>query len=153
SYGDAGYSGFVAAYRAVTGFAIPQPDSTMPNPSIFRTKYTREMVDTVDPAITDAQTFLTGVLPDAPAGGKVSVAVLMIDTYQPGNKFIRAVKDWINADAGRASKLDVLFINVSFVGSDALAQTLTTAPTTYTDVVDGTTKRSYAEGVMVTQVV
>jgi len=154
SYGDSGYNGFVSAYRAVTGVALPQPDSKMPNPSIFRAaSYTREMVDTVDGSIADAETFLTGVLPDAPAGGKVSVGVFMIDTYQPGNKFIRAIKDWINADAGRASKLDVLFIHVSFVGSDALAQTLTTAPSTYTDVVDGTTKRSYADGVMVTQVV
>jgi hypothetical protein len=44
-------------------------------------------------------------------------------------------------------------MNVSFVGSNALADALTSPPETYLDVRDGTTKRSYAEGVMVTQVV
>ena len=62
----------------------------------------------------------------------------MIDTYAPANKFVRAIKDWINADAGRADKLDVLFINVSFVGSDSLAQALTSAPETYVDGTDPT---------------
>jgi ABC-type branched-subunit amino acid transport system substrate-binding protein len=150
TYGDAGYTGITLAYNKLVA-SLPQPDSTMPNPSIARIKYQREDVDSVDP--TQATAFLAGVLPDAPANGKVSVAIVMIDTYLPGNKLIRAVKDWINADVSRASKLDVLFIHVSFVGSDALAAALLTSPESYIDVTDGQTKRTYAEGVMVTQVV
>jgi hypothetical protein len=43
-------------------------------------------------------------------------------------------------------------MHVSFVGSNALADALTAAPETYVDVRDGA-RKSYAEGVMVTQVV
>jgi ABC-type branched-subunit amino acid transport system substrate-binding protein len=155
TYGDAGYNGFVLAYNKLKA-PVPQPDSTMPNPSIMRIYYERENLDSVDQPISDAETYLTGVLADAPAGGKVSVAVLMIDTYGPGNKFIRAIKDWMNMPGtDRASKLDVLFIHVSFVSSDALAKALTAAPDSYVDATDasGQTKKKYAEGVMVTQVV
>jgi hypothetical protein len=44
-------------------------------------------------------------------------------------------------------------MHVSFVGSDALAAALVSPPETYLDIRDGQTRRSYAEGVMVTQVV
>jgi hypothetical protein len=49
----------------------------------------------------------------------------------------------------------VLFSHVSFVGSDALAQALTSPPEQYSDVRDpsGSRRTSYAEGVLVTQVV
>jgi len=55
----------------------------------------------------------------------------------------------------KGTRLDLLFIHVSFVGSDSLAQALTSAPETYVDVTDATgqTKKTYADGVMVTQVV
>jgi branched-chain amino acid transport system substrate-binding protein len=152
SYGDAGYAGLVTAYNTRVA-PVPQPDSTLPEPSIARVMYEREDVSSVDPAIQQAETFLSGIL--AQGTSRQSVAVVMIDTYQPGNKFIRAVKDWLNADATRASLLDVLFIHVSFVGSDSLALALTSPPETYPDVTDATgqTKTAYAAGVMVTQVV
>ena len=78
----------------------------------------------------------------------------MVDTYQPGNKFIRGVLDWVNRrrgarDAGSTS----LFIHVSFVGSDALADALASPPETYLDVPRRRDQASYADGVMVTQVV
>jgi branched-chain amino acid transport system substrate-binding protein len=152
TYGDAGYAGLVNAFNSRVA-ALPQPDSTMPNPSITRVTYERDDVSTVDPAAVSAESFLSNLmLESAP---KVSVAVVMIDTYAPGNSFIRQVTDWINGSAARATKLDVLFINVSFVGSDSLAQALTSAPASYVDATDptGVTKKSYADGVMVTQVV
>jgi hypothetical protein len=85
----------------------------------------------------------------------VTAGIVMVDTYQPGNRFIRAIKDWINADLARATRLDVLFIHVSFVGSDALARALTASPADYADITDpaGAVRRTYAEGVMVTEVV
>jgi ABC-type branched-subunit amino acid transport system substrate-binding protein len=150
TYGDAGYNGLVQAYNRMS--PLPQPDSTLPNPSIARLYYERENVASVDPAIVQATQLLEGILGDGSAAQ--SVAILMVDTYQPANKFIRSVKDWINADptGTRANKLDVEFMNVSFVGSDSLAEALTNSPDSYTDVRDGK-KRYYTEDVMVTQVV
>jgi hypothetical protein len=59
-------------------------------------------------------------------------AVVMVPTYRPASAFIRRVRD-----AGKSP----IFTNISFVGSDALAEDLKeTAP-------------KYAEGVIVTQVV
>ncbi len=149
SYGDAGYAGVVEAYNRRG--PLPQPDAALPNPSILRVGYERENLESVEPAIVAAQSFLQGVL--AAGQGRHSVGVVMIDTYQPGNKLIRAIKDWLNRDATRAARLDVLFAHVSFVGSDSLSDLLRSAPEDYVDVTDPTRQKSYAEGVLVTQTV
>jgi len=149
SYGDAGYAGLVNAYNRLS--PLPQPDSTRPDPSIARLYYDRENVESVQPAIDEAERLLAELVDDE--AGLLSVGVVMVDTYQPGNKFIRAVLDWINADVERASRLDLAFMHVSFVSSNALADALTSPPETYVDVRDGKTRRSYADGVMVTEVV
>jgi branched-chain amino acid transport system substrate-binding protein len=149
SYGDAGYNGLVNSYNRLA--ALPQPDSSQPNPSIARLYYDREDVSSVDPAILEAGRILTGLLAEG-TSERLSIAFVMVDTYQPGNKFIRGVLDWTNADLARATRLDLSFLHVSFVGSNALAQALTSPPETYVDVRDGS-RRAYAEGVMVTQVV
>jgi len=149
SYGDAGYNGLVNAYNRLS--PLPQPDSTKPDPSIRRLYYDRDVVSSVEPAITEAATLLTALL--AEGTGTVPVAIVMVDTYQPGNKFIRGVLDWVNQDAARAMRLDLVFMHVSFVGSDALAAALVSPPETYLDARDGQTRRSYADGVMVMQVV
>jgi serine/threonine protein kinase/DNA-directed RNA polymerase subunit RPC12/RpoP len=57
-------------------------------------------------------------------------AVVMVGTYKPVTEFIRQLRE---------NKRDLIFTNVSFVGSEALA--------------DGLTQLGYAEGVIVTQVV
>ena len=146
SFGDAGYNGVIAAYN--------QSVANLPGQTaIARVEYTREALDTVAPAIVAAGQFLEGVLARAPSSTtKEQVAIIMIDTYGPGDLFIRGVKDWINADAGRASRLEPLFMNVSFVGSNSLAEALTTTQPTYTDIVTSS-PRSYSENVLVTQVV
>jgi ABC-type branched-subunit amino acid transport system substrate-binding protein len=149
SFGDAGYTGIVNAYNRRA--PLPQPDPTQPDPSIVRLSYEREDIPSVDPAIEAAKVRLTELLGDGSA--PVPVSFVMIDTYQPGNKFIRAIKDWLNEDPVRAAQLDVLFIHVSFVGSDSLAQELTLEPSAYQDIIDPGRMRYYAEGVMVTQVV
>ncbi len=149
TYGDAGYNGLVNSYNRLA--PLPQPDSTQPNPSIARLYYDREDVASVDPAISAAGDLLTELL--GKGNGMQSVAIVIVGTYQPANKFVRGVLDWVNADATRAARLDISFMNVSFVGSNALADALASPPETYVDVRDGTTKKSYAEGVMVTQVV
>jgi ABC-type branched-subunit amino acid transport system substrate-binding protein len=153
SYGDAGYEGFVRAYNQLVG-SVPQPDSTLPSPSIRRVRYERENLASVDPAIEEAKAFLAGLMPLDPAA-RVSVAILMVDTYDPGNRFIRAVKDYLHATPERAAAFDVVFLHVSFVGSDSLAQALTSPPATRPDATDrsGQKQLSYASGVLVTQVV
>jgi hypothetical protein len=148
TFGDAGYNGVVTAYNANVSRL---PDNST---AVARIGYTREQLDTVPPAVVQAGTFLEGVIARAPenSSAKEHVAIIMVDTYAPGDRFIRGVKDWINADAARASRLDVLFMNLSFVGSDSLAEALVAPPASYVDVVSHESK-SYAENVMVTQVV
>jgi ABC-type branched-subunit amino acid transport system substrate-binding protein len=146
SFGDSGYNGVITAYNDnVAGL----PDSN----AIARVGYKRDQLATVGPAVTSAGTFLDGILARAPenSSAKEAVAIIMVDTYGPGELFIRGVKDWINADAARASRLDVLFMNVSFVGADSLSEALVAIPP-YVDVVTRA-QRSYAENVIVTQVV
>jgi ABC-type branched-subunit amino acid transport system substrate-binding protein len=70
---------------------------------------------------------------DAAAGGRHRVrAVIMVATYKPAARFIQKVKD---------KKIDATFLNVSFVGSSALASELKEAGA------------GYGRGVIVTQVV
>jgi hypothetical protein len=149
SYGDAGYAGIVEAYNRRA--PLPQPDPRLPNPSIRRIGYERENLTSVRPAVSQAINFLTDLL--GAGTGVVSVGIVMIDTYQPANAFIRALKDWINADVERARRLDVLFGHVSFVGVDSLAALLSSPPADYPDVQNPARRASYAEGVLVTEVV
>jgi ABC-type branched-subunit amino acid transport system substrate-binding protein len=152
SYGDAGYAGIIEAYNRRA--PLPQPDAARPNPSIARVGYDREDGASVEPAIDQATAFLAALLDDASLGdATLSVGIVMIDTYQPANQFIRAVKDWINADAARARRLDVLFSHVSLVGADALAALLSSPPADYADVLEPGRRRSYADGILITQVV
>lgn len=146
SFGDAGYNGVVAAYNSNV-WQLPQENA------IARVGYNREELSTVPPAVAQTSTFLDGVLARAPENSTVKeqVAIIMVDTYGPGERFIRGVKDWLNADVNRAARLDVLFMNVSFVGSDSLAEALV-ANEPYVDVITNQ-PRSYTDNVMVTQVV
>lgn len=146
SYGDAGYQGLVEAYNRRVG-PLPSADA------ITRVGYERDDVESVEPAIAATQEYLLRLLGDGSV--RQSAALVMVDTYQPGDKFIRAIKDWLGADATRAARLDVLFVHVSFVGSDSLSAALVSPPETYADAAsaDGSGRSAYAEGVMVTQVV
>ena len=95
SYGDAGYRGVVDAYNRLS--PLPSDDA------IARVGYQREDVASVDPAIDQAAEFLNGLL-DNGTDSVESVAIIMIDTYLPGNHFIRGLKDWINGDVARPAR-------------------------------------------------
>jgi ABC-type branched-subunit amino acid transport system substrate-binding protein len=137
SYGDSGYEGLVNAYQRV-------PDASLPGPTaIPRIVYQREQLASVDQPIEQAKEMLEALRQEA--NGPVSVAIVMIDTYQPANKFIRAIKTWLAEDATRKANLDVLFMNVSFVGSDSLSRALR--------IPEPPAGLSYTENVMVMQVV
>jgi hypothetical protein len=152
SYGDAGYDGVVGAYDRKIA-PLPVLDGHAEAPSVHKVTYEREDLASVDTALAQARDFLSQILADSTLP-VTSVGIVMVDTYLPGAKFIRGIKDWLNEDSARQA-LDVLFIHVSFVGSDALAKALTDPPATYADSADpsGGTQLSYADGVMITQVV
>jgi serine/threonine-protein kinase len=147
AYGDAGYSGLENAYNTEVG-PLPAPGS------IKRVGYKRNDVKSTAPAIAAAETWMSDLLAKSRPRPE-HVAVIMVDTYAPGSEFIRAVKDWTNESADRAMRLHVDFLHVSFVGSEALAAALSGSPSTYKDATDptGQRRKSYAEGVFVTEVV
>jgi ABC-type branched-subunit amino acid transport system substrate-binding protein len=111
AYGDAGFAGVAKALRALQG-----GDET----AILRLNYTRNTVN-VDDAVTLLQK------------NKVPIkAVVMVPTYRAAARFIEKT---------RALYPDMIYTNVSFVGSTALANEL---------MLLG---QKYATGVIVTQVV
>jgi branched-chain amino acid transport system substrate-binding protein len=166
SYGDAGYAGLIAGYKSLTNVTPAPPTLTSDN-DIFRVTYDRDVVDSVsasggaiDRTIIQLCTLLGGTFSIEsaricsevdPQGPVLPLVMVMVDTYAPGTRFIKAVKDWIVADPVRAKRIDLTFTHVSFVGADSLARELVAAGT-YTDPISKTTK-SYAEGVYITQVV
>jgi substrate-binding family protein len=159
SFGEAGYAGFSNAYHQTVA---PLPSTT----AIARVTYDRadpvgSSLAAVAQVTGQLQAFVTpfpeGQAPAPPvdcgAIERAPVAVLMVDTYAAGNALIRGVTDWVHGQADRACSLDVTFLHVSFVGSDSLAEQLTTnLPNTYLDALTGE-PHSYARDVIVTQVV
>ncbi|NVB78239.1 MAG: ABC transporter substrate-binding protein [Kofleriaceae bacterium] len=148
TYGQAGYDGLVDAYKELIGNF---PGSANPTNPIARFRYTRGDETTTGPAIAGAKAYLNQLLIDQ--SGTQTVGIMMTDTYGVGDQFIRAIRDWqFDSDQAqnKATRLKLYFSNVSFVGPNALAERLTTAPTTYT-TPNGPV--AYADGVVVSQVV
>ena len=151
SFGQSGYDGLVAAYLALRGsFSPPPADPTTPIP---RFRYTRDDVTSVPAAVTAAAQYL-GSLLDAD-GGSHTVGVLMTDTYGPASTFITQLRQWQyanDAEQGmnhKATRLTLSFVNVSFVGPNALAQGLAAAGT----LTGPNGQVPYTDGVLISQVV
>src|SRR5262249_18264887 len=111
SYGDAGFAGVTKAIRAIKG-----ADAA----NILRLNYTRNTVDVAD-AVEKLRTSKTPIK-----------AVVMVPAYRAAAKFIEKTRDLFPG---------LIYTNVSFVGSTALAEELRLLGP------------RYAEGVIVTQVV
>jgi ABC-type branched-subunit amino acid transport system substrate-binding protein len=111
AYGDAGFEGVARALRALRS-GIDEP--------ILRLNYTRNTID-VDDAVAQLRKYRTAIK-----------AVVMVATYRAAAKFIEKTRDLYPT---------MIYTNVSFVGSTALAEEL---------VLLGP---KYAAGVIVTQVV
>jgi ABC-type branched-subunit amino acid transport system substrate-binding protein len=140
SFGDTGYTGFNIAY-GLKRTAIGQTD-------VKRVQYTRNTTDVTD-AVNQTKDYLTSIL--ATGTQPFSLGFFMVPSYAPAANFIHDVKDWIYSDKTRAARIQPIFMNVSFVGADALASQLATKGT-LTDANTGQT-RYYGDGVWVTQVV
>jgi branched-chain amino acid transport system substrate-binding protein len=118
SYGDAGFAGVAKAVRALRGGAGgPTANS---DAAILRLNYKRNTVD-VEEAVAVLRASKTPIK-----------AVIMVPTYRAAARFIEKTRDVFPG---------MIYTNVSFVGSTALAQEL---------MLLGP---RFAEGVIVTQVV
>jgi branched-chain amino acid transport system substrate-binding protein len=150
SFGQAGYNGLVGAYTAIKGAFDPSADPTNP---IARFRYTRNDTTSV-PAQVSAVTAYLAQLLTADAGTQ-TVGIMMTDTYGAAIDFITGVRKWQFSDDAqqaslqKASRLNLYFSNVSFVGPNALADGLKSA-----GVVQGPAGAvPFTQNVVVSQVV
>jgi ABC-type branched-subunit amino acid transport system substrate-binding protein len=144
AFGQAGYTGLVNAYTALKG---PAPSS------IFRVRYTRGDDSSVPAQVSATTAYLGKLLSQTP--GNHIVGIMMTDTYGPATAFIQGVRQWqyaIDAEQttiNKATRLAIVFSNVSFVGPNSLASRLLAA-----GVVTGPNgPKAYTEDVFVSQVV
>jgi eukaryotic-like serine/threonine-protein kinase len=128
AYGDAGYDGATKGIRKAGHADV----------DLLRVDYERNTVD-VDAAYKALLKYHNATVTTRGPKGQEQIhprhpvkAVIMVSSYKAASRFIQKVKD-----AG----LDALFLNVSFVGSNALADGLKELGPTY------------ADGVIITQVV
>jgi hypothetical protein len=144
SFGDAGYDGLAAAYASLRG----DPPAPIP-----RFRYTRDDVTSVPAAVTAASQYLASLL--AADGDDHTVGVLMTDTYGPATTFITQLRQWQYANDAeqamdhKATRLTLGFVNLSFVGPNALAANLAAAGT----IAGPSGPVPYTDGVLVSQVV
>lgn len=144
AFGQAGYDGLVAAYQDVKGGFSPPPDD--PATPIARFRYQRNVESSV-PAQVDAVAARLGAL--LTDGADHTVGIFMTDTYGPAASFITGLRQWQfandeeQAQNHKGTRLTLHFVNVSFVGPNALAERLRDAgeletssgPLPYTDHV------------------
>jgi branched-chain amino acid transport system substrate-binding protein len=150
SFGQAGYDGLVSAYESVFE---PLPDRAAPEGAIRRFRYTRNDDTSVPQQVSAATARLAELLRATP--GRHKVGIMMTDTYGAAATFIEQVRRWQYANDAeqtaldKAKRLDLYLSNLSFVGSNALAERLVNAgkiPTPSGEI-------SLAEDVVVSQVV
>jgi ABC-type branched-subunit amino acid transport system substrate-binding protein len=151
AFGQAGYDGLVAAFRDLKGDFQPAPAD--PATPITRLRYTRDDATSVPAQVAAASAYLGKLLAADPADH--TVGILMTDTYGPATSFITLLRQWqYAADEDqvtfkRATRLTLIFSNVSFVGPNTLAARLKDAGT----VVGPKGPTPYTDNVLVSQVV
>jgi ABC-type branched-subunit amino acid transport system substrate-binding protein len=144
SFGQAGYDGLLAAYKALRGDPKDVVNDMEP---IERLRYVRDDETSVPEQVDRAIDYLAELLSD---GKNHTVGIFMTDTYGPATAFITAVRDWQYQEGNlAASRLKLLFSNVSFVGPNALSERLLMAGSAQTS----SGSKPYSEGVYVSQVV
>jgi ABC-type branched-subunit amino acid transport system substrate-binding protein len=151
TFGQAGYDGLVAAYKALRGDFNPPPAD--PSTPIKRFRYTRDDAGSVPAQVQGVESYLHGLL--AADSADHDVGIFMTDTYGPAAEFITELRQWQYAsDAeqsalNKAGRLHLTMINVSFVGPNALAERLKDAGTVMTPKGPA----PYSDGVLLSQVV
>jgi ABC-type branched-subunit amino acid transport system substrate-binding protein len=122
AYGDAGFAGVTKTLRK---YGRADGD-------VLRVNYERNTTD-VDAAVSDLVRYhgateggARGDKSDASRAKHPVKAVIMVPTYKAAARFIQRVRD---------KHIDPLFLNVSFVGSSALAEELKELGTSYQNVI------------------
>jgi hypothetical protein len=98
-----------------------------------------------------ATQYLTGLLTGS--SGTQTVGIMMTDTYGPAEVFIKGIRDWQFANDSqqqmlqKATRLNLIFSNVSFCGPNALANRLKN------DGMVASGAIPYTQNVLVSQVV
>lgn len=125
AYGDAGYSGLLAAYVVDYGKFPGSADRVTP---IKRFRYTRNDDASVVEQAMEAQQYIGTLIEGA---NPEPVGILMTDTYGAGATFIRLIREWqFNGQPPDGKRnLKIYFSNVSLVGANALADRLVSGGT------------------------
>ena len=145
TFGDAGYNGFFVGYQTKLG--------TIGASDVKRIDYIRNDIASVDQSIAESKAYIQPIIDQVKAttNEPFSFGIFMIPSYAPAAKYIKDLRNWINEDSDRTRLFKPVFMNVSFVGADALVNELKTLGT-YVEKDSGQTKY-YGDGVWVTQVV
>jgi ABC-type branched-subunit amino acid transport system substrate-binding protein len=126
SFGQAGYDGLVAGFKAVVGPFPAGADATNP---IIRFRYARNDDTSVPAQAAAAEAYLAQLLGDT--SGPQTVGIMMTDTYGAGADFIQALRSWQfdgqQTTLNKSTRLKLYFSNVSFVGPNALSDRLVAA--------------------------
>lgn len=148
SFGQSGYDGLVAAYKNTIGQFPLGSDTTTP---IARFQYIRNDDTSVPTQVTRTASYLNDLM--AMQTGTITVGIMMTDTYGAGASYITALRTWQyaplqgGAPNPAATRLKLLFSNISFVGANSLADRLAAAGKV------PATNVSFTDDVVVTQVV
>ena len=151
AFGQAGYDGLTQAYKALKGDVMPPPAD--PATPLARFRYTRDDGTSVPKQITAVTAYISQLLMADTADH--TVGILMTDTYGPATSFITGVRQWQYANDAeqttlkKATRLSIIFSNVSFVGPNELAARLKDAGT----IAGPKGATPYTDNVLVSQVV
>jgi ABC-type branched-subunit amino acid transport system substrate-binding protein len=152
AFGQAGYDGLVAAYKDVKGDFMPVPPD--PATPLTRFRYTRDDDGSVLAQVAATAAYIGKLL--AADTADHAVGILMTDTYGPATSFITNLRKWQYAEDAeqtaqkKATRLTLIFSNVSFVGPNALASRLMDAGSIKTPAG---AMVPYSSNVLVSQVV
>jgi branched-chain amino acid transport system substrate-binding protein len=151
TFGQAGYDGLVDAYKALKGDFTPPPAD--PATPIARFRYSRDDETSVPTQVTAVAAYISKLLGADTA--EHTVGILMTDTYGPATSFITGLRKWQystemeQVKLGTATRLTIIFSNVSFVGPNELALRLKDAGT----VAGPNGAVPFTDNVLVSQVV
>ncbi|MEO5731148.1 MAG: ABC transporter substrate-binding protein [Byssovorax sp.] len=151
AFGQAGYDGLVGAYKALKGEFMPAPAD--PATPIARFRYKRDDATSVPDQVKAVAAYIAKLLTADTADH--TVGILMTDTYGPATSFITGLRQWQYANdteqmtLKKATRLSIIFSNVSFVGPNELAARLKDAGT----IVSPKGPTPFTDNVLVSQVV
>ncbi|HEY3803972.1 MAG TPA: ABC transporter substrate-binding protein [Kofleriaceae bacterium] len=160
TFGQAGYNGLLAAWEDLNGSNVLPGTPEWVNSGVYdgsatdpiaRFRYVRNDDTSVPLQGSNAETYIKYLL--GSGSSPLTVGVMMTDTYGAGEAFIKALRTWQYASGAdqtaynMATRLTLVFSNISFVSADALANALAE------DGMIPGTSTPYTQNVLVSNVV